>query len=456
MKEGCRRDLASAPRRAVPARRRRAPVLEGPHRARADRGRRPRRRARARTASRAGSRVPRRDGGDARPDRGARRRRRDDAAPAPLPRAARARPPGDRPARRRDRDGQVDRRDRARLPPRHHARDVDRLHPPDDARVLLARLHAVDPLLELRGGTRAPKPEEAVRPGDRRLPRPVARRARRRARVARPGARGGLVDGARGRAPRAGPRRAAAAAEQAVVAQCILEIEEPDAHETHFYVRDANSEGVRPVARYLDRFDDIRRIQRELVSRARREEDLGDRELEHRRRRHAGARARAREGRAVERVRERRASALPVRVLRARHREGLARRRPVARPCRHRGGRGRDVLRDGGCARRAADQRSHRDRRARGGRAPAGRRHRRGGWARRSTSRSTRSRAAASSRAAARRDVDDRRGRPRLDPDAPRHVHAEDGGRSSRPRLDRPARRSRRTSARSPRRSGAT
>ena len=62
------------------------------------------------------------------------------------------------------------------------------------------------------------------------------------------------------------------AAEQAVVAQCILEIEEPDAHETHFYVRDANSEGVRPVARYLDRFDDIRRIQRELVSRARREE----------------------------------------------------------------------------------------------------------------------------------------------------------------------------------------
>jgi 2-phosphoglycerate kinase len=62
------------------------------------------------------------------------------------------------------------------------------------------------------------------------------------------------------------------AAHQAVLAQCILEIEEPDAHESHFYVREANSEGVRPVARYLDRFDEIRRIQNDLVSRARREE----------------------------------------------------------------------------------------------------------------------------------------------------------------------------------------
>jgi 2-phosphoglycerate kinase len=60
-------------------------------------------------------------------------------------------------------------------------------------------------------------------------------------------------------------------ADQAVVARCILEIPDPAVHETHFYVRDASSDGVRPVARYLDRFDDIRRIQDELVSRARRE-----------------------------------------------------------------------------------------------------------------------------------------------------------------------------------------
>ncbi len=61
-------------------------------------------------------------------------------------------------------------------------------------------------------------------------------------------------------------------AEQAVVARCILEISDPAVHETHFYVRDASSDGVRPVARYLDRFDEIRRIQDELVSRARRED----------------------------------------------------------------------------------------------------------------------------------------------------------------------------------------
>jgi 2-phosphoglycerate kinase len=58
-------------------------------------------------------------------------------------------------------------------------------------------------------------------------------------------------------------------AEQAVVARCILEIEDPAVHETHFYVRDASSDGLRPVARYLDRFDEIRRIQDELVTRAR-------------------------------------------------------------------------------------------------------------------------------------------------------------------------------------------
>ena len=38
-------------------------------------------------------------------------------------------------------------------PARDHARDVDRLHPPDDARVLLARVHAVRALLELRGAS---------------------------------------------------------------------------------------------------------------------------------------------------------------------------------------------------------------------------------------------------------------------------------------------------------------
>ena len=58
---------------------------------------------------------------------------------------------------------------------------------------------------------------------------------------------------------------------EAVVAQFVLHIEDPDDHAMHFYVRDAASEGVRPVTRYLDRFDEIRRIQDALVRRANRE-----------------------------------------------------------------------------------------------------------------------------------------------------------------------------------------
>ena len=51
--------------------------------------------------------------------------------------------------------GQVDGRHRGRVPARDHPRHVHRLRPPDDARVLLPRVHAVDPLLELRGRRRA-------------------------------------------------------------------------------------------------------------------------------------------------------------------------------------------------------------------------------------------------------------------------------------------------------------
>src|SRR5205085_2262761 len=59
--------------------------------------------------------------------------------PAPAPAAAPRRPrPADHPARRRgDRHGQVDGRDRDRLPPRHHAGHLHRLRPPDDASLLL-------------------------------------------------------------------------------------------------------------------------------------------------------------------------------------------------------------------------------------------------------------------------------------------------------------------------------
>ena len=62
------------------------------------------------------------------------------------------------------------------------------------------------------------------------------------------------------------------AAREAVVAQCVLSIDDAEQHASHFYVRDATSDGVRPVRKYLDHFDEIRRIQEDIVARARRED----------------------------------------------------------------------------------------------------------------------------------------------------------------------------------------
>jgi 2-phosphoglycerate kinase len=58
--------------------------------------------------------------------------------------------------------------------------------------------------------------------------------------------------------------------EDAVVVQVLLAIEDEDEHAKHFWVRDAHSEGVRPVGRYLDALGDIRRVQAYLVERAER------------------------------------------------------------------------------------------------------------------------------------------------------------------------------------------
>src|SRR5687768_5316409 len=49
-------------------------------------------------------------------------------------------------------------------------------------------------------------------------------------------------------------------AEQAVVARCTLETAAPAGHGTHFSARAGSSDGGRPVARYLDRLAEIRRI----------------------------------------------------------------------------------------------------------------------------------------------------------------------------------------------------
>jgi len=60
------------------------------------------------------------------------------------------------------------------------------------------------------------------------------------------------------------------AIEHALVVQCVLAIDDEDAHASHFMIRDAASGGTRPVDKYMDRLEEIRRIQRLIVSRARR------------------------------------------------------------------------------------------------------------------------------------------------------------------------------------------
>src|SRR4029077_1394293 len=58
--------------------------------------------------------------------------------------------------------------------------------------------------------------------------------------------------------------------EGALTVHCVLQIEDPESHAAHFYIRDATSEGLRPVQRYLDALDDIRLIQATIVERAHR------------------------------------------------------------------------------------------------------------------------------------------------------------------------------------------
>ena len=56
----------------------------------------------------------------------------------------------------------------------------------------------------------------------------------------------------------------------ALVVQCVLAIDDEEEHSTHFMVRDAGLDGLRPHMKYIDRLDDIRRIQEHIVRRAKR------------------------------------------------------------------------------------------------------------------------------------------------------------------------------------------
>jgi 2-phosphoglycerate kinase len=54
--------------------------------------------------------------------------------------------------------------------------------------------------------------------------------------------------------------------EHALVSACVLQISDETAHAQHFFTREAGAD--RPMAKYLDRFDEIRRLQRYIVDRA--------------------------------------------------------------------------------------------------------------------------------------------------------------------------------------------
>jgi 2-phosphoglycerate kinase len=57
--------------------------------------------------------------------------------------------------------------------------------------------------------------------------------------------------------------------EGALVVDCVLAIDDAEAHASHFWIRDTDSEGVRPYEKYLDAFEDIRLIQTYILGRAR-------------------------------------------------------------------------------------------------------------------------------------------------------------------------------------------
>jgi 2-phosphoglycerate kinase len=57
--------------------------------------------------------------------------------------------------------------------------------------------------------------------------------------------------------------------EGALVVHCVLAIEDEELHASHFWVRDAHSEGLRPVQKYLDAIADIRKLQDFVLEQAR-------------------------------------------------------------------------------------------------------------------------------------------------------------------------------------------
>jgi 2-phosphoglycerate kinase len=58
--------------------------------------------------------------------------------------------------------------------------------------------------------------------------------------------------------------------EGALVVQCVVAIPDEDMHRSHFWVRDATTDGLRPLEKYLEGMPEIRLIQDAILERARR------------------------------------------------------------------------------------------------------------------------------------------------------------------------------------------
>lgn len=54
----------------------------------------------------------------------------------------------------------------------------------------------------------------------------------------------------------------------ALVLEFVVTVEDAGAHKSHFYVREWETDGIRPLRRYIENFNQIRRIQRYIVARA--------------------------------------------------------------------------------------------------------------------------------------------------------------------------------------------
>ena len=59
--------------------------------------------------------------------------------------------------------------------------------------------------------------------------------------------------------------------EGVLLVHVVIEIADEEVHRMHFFIRDVSTGGIRGMEKYLDRIDDIRRVQAYIASRARRE-----------------------------------------------------------------------------------------------------------------------------------------------------------------------------------------